>query len=691
MKISLNWLKEFVEVPVAPRELTRDLTMLGVNVESSAHVGDDFVFEAEVTSNRPDCLSHLGVAREVATHYHKPLKQHEYLVKDLGDPASAEVSIETADEKLCPRYCGRVIRNVKVQPSPAWLARRLEAVGQRPINNVADITNYVLMELGHPLHAFDLTRIRGRKIIVRCARPGERLRTLDGVDRTLNSDDIVIADAERAVALAGVMGGEESEISASTSLVLLESAWFDPPSIRRTAKTQGLHTEASHRFERGADIAMASVALNRTALMIAELAGGKILRGMTGVIADVEPRKDIVLRRSEVVRILGAEMNWDDVRRTLKSLGFEAMNLGSEGWRVSLPTFRLDVSREVDLIEEIARHYGYDRLPARVRSAPLRIETDSRRQKELAVSQTLASLGYREIIPSSTIDPEENARYTDKPPAVIANPLSQDASALRSSAAPSMVRALRWNLDRGQRDLRFYELGKTYSLSADGKPVETRVLSFGVTGQRRSLDWRESEVEREAMLDFYDLKGDLETLFAKFEFDDLHFDPDGCAYNEKGTSGRFVAGGKWLASFGRLSEALARQYKLRQSIWLAEVDAARLLEAPLRTVAFRAFSKFPAVERDLSLTVPESVSYLRICAVLSESAHSLLRDFRVVDYQPVGKIAARAYSILLRLTWQSEERTLTGSEINEATRQILDGLASLGIRVRGDASTSATQ
>ncbi len=691
MKISVNWLKEFVEIPVAPRELTRDLTMLGVNVESSAQVGDDFVFEAEVTSNRPDCLSHLGVAREVATRYHKPLKHIEYAVKDLGDPASAEVSIETADEKLCPRYCGRVIRNVKVQPSPAWLAKRLEAVGQRPINNVADTTNYVLMELGHPLHAFDLTRIRGRKIIVRRARPGERLRTLDGVDRSLTSNDLVIADAERAVALAGVMGGEESEISSATSLVLLESAWFDPSSVRRTAKTQGLHTEASHRFERGADIAMAPVAINRAALMIAELAGGEILRGMTGVTADVEPRKDIVLRRSEVVRILGAEMHWDDVRRTLKSLGFEAMNLGAEGWRVSLPTFRLDVSREVDLIEEVARHYGYDRLPARVRSAPLRIETDLRRKKELTVAATLRGLGYREIIPPSMVDPEENALYTDKPPVPIANPLSQDASALRSSPAPSMVRALRWNLDRGQSDLRFYEFGKTYTRGANGAPEESRVLSIGVTGRRRPPDWRESDAEREEMLDFFDLKGDLETLFADFELGDLQFEADGCSFHETRTSGRFSAGGKWLASIGRLSEGLARQYKLRQDVWLAEVDAARLLEAPLRTLEFRAFSKFPAVERDLSLIVPETVSYQRIRAVLIGPPHRLLRDFRPADYQPVGKIAAGAYSILLRLTFQSDERTLTGDEINEATRQILDALAPLGIRVRGDASNSAAQ
>jgi phenylalanyl-tRNA synthetase beta chain len=683
MKISLNWLKEFVEVPVGPRELKRDLTMLGVNVESYAPVGDDFVFEAEVTTNRPDCLSHLGVAREAATHYRKALKQPSFQVKDLGDPAAAEISIETADEKLCPRYCGRVIRNVKVQPSPAWLAKRLEAVGVRSINNVADITNYVLMELGHPLHAFDLTHIRGRKVIVRRAWLGEKLRTLDGVDRTLTPDDLVIADAERPVALAGVMGGEDSEISNSTTLVLLESAWFDPVSIRHTAKSQGLHTEASHRFERGADIGMAPVAIDHAALMIADLAGGEILRGMTGVFSALEPRKDIVLHRSEVERLLGAEMHWDDVRRMLRSLGFETMNLGTEGWRVSLPTFRLDVSREVDLIEEIARHYGYDRLPSRVRPAPLRLESDLHRQKELTVATKLTSLGYREIIPSSMVDPEENARFTERAPVIVANPLSQDASALRSSAAPSMVRALRWNLDRGQTDVRFYEFGKVYSLGADGTPEEARVLSIGLAGRRDSLDWRDQESDRSRMLDFFDVKGDLETLFEPFDLPDLSFEARDERHYEKGLSGRFTAGGKWLADFGRLSEEIKHQYKLRQDVWLATADAGLLLGASLRARAYRPFSKFPAVERDLSLLVPEAVTYAQVEAAARKLALAEVRNIRPADFQPAGKIAAGAYSILLRITFQSEERTLTGSEISEATRQVLSALEPLGVRVRG--------
>ena len=680
MKISLSWLKEFVEVPGGPRELKRDLTKLGLNVESYAQAGDDWVLEVEVTTNRPDCLSHLGVAREVATFYRKPLKRPSFRVKDLGASASAEISIETADKTLCPRYCGRVIKNVKVKPSPEWLVRRLEAVGMRPINNVADVTNYVLAELGHPLHAFDLERIRQRKIVVRRARPGEKLRTLDGVDRTLTSENLVIADGDGPVALAGVMGGEDSEISGATTSVLLESAWFDPVSVRRTAKAQGLHTEASHRFERGADIAMAPVALNRAALMIAELAGGRILRGMVGVFPPAKPRKDVVLRRSEIKRLLGAEIPWEDVRRILRSLGFETIRRGTEGWRVSLPSYRLDVEREVDLIEEVARHYGYDRLPARLRPVPLRgIERDARREKELTLAATLVGLGYREIIPPSMVDPEENVRFTDRLPVVLANPLSQDASALRSTPVPSMLRALRWNLDRDQSDLRFFEIGKTYAATGKGLREERRVLSLGLSGRRRQASVHDSEKP----LDFFDLKGDLETLFEPFDIPDFRFEPAGCAYYESGLGGRFTSRGRTLVIFGRLSGEIARDYKLRQDVWLAEADLERLLDAPLRERAFRPYSKFPAVERDFSLLVPDEVTYSR----LEESVRSVgleeIQRFRPVDLFRGSAVPAGHYSLLVRVTFQSLERTLAGEEIAEATRRLLAALEPLGARVRG--------
>jgi phenylalanyl-tRNA synthetase beta chain len=678
MKIALDWLKEFVDIPVEPRQLRSDLTMLGLNVESLSAARDGWVLDVEVTTNRPDCLSHYGVAREAATFYRRPLKHLEFPVKESSEPTSSEIAIEIADPDLCWRYCGRVVRNVQVKPSPEWLQKRLEAVGQRPINNVADVTNYVLMELGHPLHAFDLSRVRQRKIIVRRAKPGEHLTTLDGVERTLAAEHLVIADAQRAVALAGVMGGEDSEIGSSTRAVLLESAWFEPTSIRQTSKAHGMHTEASHRFERGADIQMAPVALDRAATLIAELAGGEILRGMVDVYPGRKLREDLVLRRSTILRVLGAEISWEEVERILRGLGFETQRRGTEGWRVTPPSFRPDVTREVDLVEEVARHHGYDKLPTRLRSAPPHVEKDLVREKELAVSARLVALGYREIIPSSMVDPAENARFTERPPVVLANPLSQEASALRSSAIPSMLRALRWNLDRGQNDLRLFEIGKTYSPRSEGLADERRVLTLGLTGRCRAASVREAARD----LDFFDLKGDLEVLFEIFGLDDLQFEAKGCDYYDEHSSGRFGVKGQNLAVFGQLNSNYARDYKLRQDVWLADVDLDLLLRAPLRSFAFREFSRFPAVERDFSLIVPEGRTYREIEEAVRSLGLEALQSLVPGDVFRGGAISEGYYSLLLRVVFQRPTHTLTSEEIAELSQQVLGALQSLGVRLR---------
>ncbi len=679
MKASLNWLKEFVEVAAEPRKLKADLTMIGLGVESFASVRDDVVLDIEVTTNRPDCLSHYGIARELATHYRKPLKPLRVAVKESGKPAAGEVSIEIADADLCARYCGRVVQNVQVKPSPPWLRDRLEAVGARSINNVADATNYVLMELGHPLHAFDLARLRKKKIIVRRAGRGERLRTLDGNDRTLRPEDLLIADAERPVALAGVMGGEETEISSATRSVLLESAWFEPVSVRRTAKLQGLHTEASHRFERGADIEMAPLALDRAAALIAELAGGEALSGIVDVYPQQRSRQGIRLRQSEILRILGADIPPVEVERTLTSLGFDVQQRSKEEWEAGPPSFRLDVSREVDLIEELARHYGYDRLPSRLRPAPPSLEPDVNREKELVVSASLVAMGYREIIPPSMVDPEENARFTDRPPVVIANPLSQEASVLRSSALPSMVRGLRWNLDRDQVDLRLFELGKTYTARPQGLPEERRVLTLGLSGHRRPASVHDTE----RPLDFFDLKGDLEALFDAFEVRDLRFEAAGCQCYETGLAGRFLGSSETLAMCGLLSRTLTREQKLRQAVWLAEVDLERLLSFPLKQQAFKAFSKFPSVERDFSLVVPDGVTYGRLAEVIRGLAREEIRSFRPADLFRGGSIPAGHYSLLLRVNFYSLSHTLTSEEVEQVSQEVLRALSALGVRLRG--------
>jgi phenylalanyl-tRNA synthetase beta chain len=686
MKVSLNWLKQFVDVRADARELKTALTKVGLGAESFVPAGDDLVFEVEVTTNRPDCLNHYGVAREVAAIYRLPLKPTHVDVKESSAPASSEVAIEIADPGLCARYCGRVIRNVEVKPSPAWVAKRLEAVGMRPINNVADATNYVLMELGHPLHAFDIARLRQKKIIVRRARPGERLRTLDGVDRVLKPEQLVIADAERAVALAGVMGGQESEISAATRSVLLESAWFDPASIRRTAKAHGLHTEASHRFERGADVGMAPVAIDRAAALIQELAGGEVLTGIVDVYPLPKPREVITLRESEIQRILGstADIARGEVERILGTLGFRVERRGPGEWQVVPPSFRLDVTREVDLIEEVARIYGYDRLPMRARPAPPRVERDNRREKELTLYSTLAGLGYREIITSSMVDPQENARFTDRPPVPLANPLSQEASVLRSSSIPSMVDAVRWNLDRGQGELRFFEMGKTYTAPPHKPLEERRVLTLGLSGHRRAASVHDAEKP----LDFSDLKGDIGALIDVFEIRDLRFEPVGCRCYEAGLGARYVDPSGALVVFGELSREVARDYKLRQDVWLAEIDLERLLECPLRTRKFQPYSKFPTVERDFSLVLPEQVQYRQVELAVRGALEGAIQSVRPVDLFRGGSIPPGHYSVLVRVTFSSLSHTLTSEEVDGLSQRLLRALEPLNARLRGQLAGS---
>lgn len=724
MKISLNWLKEFVALAAKPQELRAALTSLGLGVEAlndvpttpdsppplrrglrGGEAKGDTVFEIEVTANRPDCLGHLGVARELATFYRLPLELPKIRVSESPRPAKSAVSIEIAEPDLCGRFCGRVVENVEIKPSPAWLARRLESVGLRPINNVADVTNYVLMELGRPMHAFDLARVRGKRIIVRRARAGEPLRTLDGVERHLTTEHLVVADAERAVGLAGIMGGEDSEISSTTRTVLLECAWFDPISIRRTSKSLGLHTDASHRFERGADIEMAPRAVDRAAALIAEVAGGEVLRGMV----DVYPRRSspraIVLRSSEILRILGSDVPAKDVERILASLGFDLSRVKKsarkglrriatdhgprttdEQWKVTPPSWRPDVSREVDFVEEVARHVGYDRLPSRLRVASRRIEAGEAREKELEVSRRLSALGYHEIVVSSMVDPEENARFTDRPPVALANPLSQEASVLRSSTLPSMLQALRWNLDRDRRDLRLFEAGKIYVARPDPAaragelPEERRVLTLGLAGARREASAHDAARE----LDFFDLKGDLETLLEGFDSSGLRFEAEASSSYEPGDSGRFAVPGASppLAEFGRLRSALALDYKFPPGVWLAEVDYDGLLSLHRAARAFRPFSRFPSVERDFSLLVPEGVRYSQLVEALSRGRAEEVLDARPVERLPEGKIETGFYTLLLRVKFQSASRTLTGEEISTLGQRLVEALTPLGVRLR---------
>jgi phenylalanyl-tRNA synthetase beta chain len=690
MRILYDWLKEFVGFPAPPAELRTRLSLAGIAIDSLEDSAAGPVLDAEVTANRPDCLGHYGLAREVAAIYRLPVRPLQPKLHEAVDKAASATRVEIESPDLCGRYTARILFGVAVAPSPDWLRRRLQAIGQNSINNVVDISNYVMFELGHPLHAFDLDKLAEKRIVVRRARPGERMRTLDGVERTLGQDMCVIADASRAVAIGGVMGGAESEIGFASRNLLIESAWFDPVSVRRTSKALGLRSEASYRFERGADPEMAELASRRAAELVQELAGGKLLAGVVDVYPRREAPRSIELSRQELLRVMGEDVPDRDIEEILSALGFHPVrkdaNRSSAGsplavWECRQPSWRPDVTRGIDLTEEVARHYGYDKFPPRLPPA----RQPARRQAHAGaldlLAERLVALGYQEIVAIPLVDRrrDELFRSPGALPAAIANPLSEDASMMRSAGVVSMVDALEWNLNHGQRNLRLFEMGKSYELRI-GEPLETPVLTLGATGLARAKGIHEAPRE----FGLADLKGDLDGV------------------------GR-LAGGRWCWSAmtnrwlnparageigilnpstesavrrpigvaGQLAPRIAEQLKLRQEIFLAELRLEPLLEAIEATAASRKFEplpRFPAVERDFSLVLADGVSFAQVAGVVRALGIPELQSVEAADLFRGGQIPSGKFSLMIRVTFQSAEATLTDGQISDYSSRIVGAL-----------------
>src|SRR5271170_7086170 len=523
MKVGYNWLKEFVDVTASPEEVASRLALAGTNIAGIDHGAHGAVIDAEITSNRPDCLGMLGIAREIGAVYRLPVK---HVSPKPAESAAAKtrdaVTVGIEAPELCGRFTARVIRGVTVQPSPAWLKDRLEAAGIANINNVADISNYVMLELGHPLHAFDYGLVRNHNIVVRRARQNEKLKTLDGVERVLDSTMSVVSDGDgsRPVGIGGIMGGAETEISFSTKNVLLECAWFDPIAVRRAARSLKLHTEASTRFGRGADPEMAEVASRRAAELIFQLAGGELLAGVVDVYPGKRAAKKITLTRAEFLRVMGADVPDKDLEAILSALGFApvrvdhnpgAANSLLAAWECTQPSWRADVEREIDLIEEVARIHGLDKFPPRLPAARQGAARLPHHEAETRVRERLIGLGYHEILTIPHVAEERDAlfRPADAQPARLANPLSEEAGVLKSTGLATMAAALEWNLNHGQRNVRLFEIGSQYRLHGSAS-VETRVLTMGATGQAREKGLHDAARE----FSFADLKGDLDAVGA---------------------------------------------------------------------------------------------------------------------------------------------------------------------------------
>jgi phenylalanyl-tRNA synthetase beta chain len=692
MKILYDWLKEFVDVKASAAELRSRLSLSGTAIDSVEESPAGAIFDAEITINRPDCMGHYGVAREVAAIYRLPLKSVHPKFAEAADKASGAARVDIACPELCGRYTARVLRGVKVAPSPEWLRKRLEALGQTSINNVVDATNYVLLELGHPLHAFDYDKIAEHRIVVRRANRGEKMKTLDGVERALTTDMCVIADAARAVAIGGVMGGQDSEIGFASRNILLESAWFEAVSLRRTSKTLGLRTEASMRFERGADPEMAEPASRRCAELIQQIAGGEVLAGVVDVYPGHAESGVMMLSRRELLRVMGADVPDAEIEAILGALGFAPKRRGGAAanspdavWECCQPSWRADVTRETDLIEEVVRHYGLDKFAPRFPAAKTPAARLPHAEAEDRLRERLLGLGYQEILTIPIVDPARDTafRAESDAPVHLANPLAEDASVMRTSGMASMTGALEWNLNRGQRDLRLFEIGRAYRWNGKA-PEERAILTIGATGLAREKGVAETPRE----YSFADLRGDLDRLGELAG--GLRWTAGAPAWLHPARSATFGVGdgkaGEAVGLAGQLARGVAEKLKLRQEIFLAEI----LLEpfyvacaAARKALRYQPISRYPHVERDFSLVLAEGTTFAQVAAEIRALGIPGLTNIEAVDLFQGGQIPAGQYSLLVRVTLQSFEATLTETQLTDYSAKIAAALTKgLGATLR---------
>ena len=667
MKINYTWLKEFVDIRSNPEDIAARLTMAGLAVDSIESHGGDHIFEFDLTSNRPDCLSHFGIAREVAAIDRTTLKSPKVQLVEVQPRADSAARVDIQDFELCPRYTARVITGVKVGPSPAWLAARLESVGVRSINNVADITNYILFALGQPLHAFDLKQLAGSQIIVRRARLGEKLVTLDGNERELTSEMLVIADRDRAVALGGIMGGADSEITDATSDVLLESAYFLPSSVRKTARALGMNTEASHRFERGADFEMAALANDAASQMIADLAGGKVLAGIIDVKVQRNDPPLIKFRPQRYEALTGLTTNLTEASSILRSLGLEvkddepANRLEAMG-----PSWRYDLAIEEDLIEEVARLKGYDQLGMTIPGGAGAGEYLPFEHEHRSARRSLTSLGFHEAVNFSFVEGEIDRKFTQslvKEELIITNPIDETQSSMRSTLLGGLLKSVAHNFNHGSRNVRLFELGKCFEASEEERPIETERLGLVMTGARYDLAWEDASKR----VDFYDLKGAIESLIENLGRKAARFSPDkDIMYLHPGRAAVISIGSENVGVLGQLHPRVAADLKFKQDVFVAELDFSLILNCESEEVRYRPLPRFPVVSRDLSILIDDTVGFGEIENAIRALGIPELFDLKLFDVYSGRELPQGKRALAFTLRYRSDDRTLTEAEVNGA-------------------------
>ncbi len=641
----------------------------------------DVVLDAKPSPNRPDWFSLLGIAREVGALTGQPVTEPPAEYAEAGPPVGALVQVEIADPDLCLRYCATVITGLKIGPSPEWLQRRLRAAGMRPINNVVDVTNYVMLEWGQPLHAFDLDRVIGRRIIVRRARPGERLVTLDGQDRALPPDALVIADAERAIGLAGIMGGANSEVSETTTAIVLESANFHPTNIRRTATALGLRTEASIRFERAIRPELTVPAARRATALILELAGGQAAQGMVDLYPGQKPETEVTVTAAQIKRLLGTDIPGPEVHRVLGLLGCRVEEPEPGVYRVRPPFWRSDLNIREDIIEELARIIGYDNMPTTMPAGPLPEPIfDPRRDLEEAVRDILVGCGLQEVLTYSLVSKtllDLFDRNGAPEPLRLVNPMSAEQEYLRTSLRPSLVNTLATNRRRGEvGPVKIFEIGRVYWARPDDLPLELKRVVGVLSGPAGPRVWNRPERE----LDFYDAKGVLETLFWRLGVD-VRFEPGTDPDLHPGKTAVCLVGNARVGVVGELHPRLIDAFELRERPQLFEIDFERLAELPRNSRAYRPVPRYPAVEQDIALVVAETVPAGRLVDIVQGTPY--LERVDVFDVYTGPPLSPGEKSVGLGLVFRAPDRTLTEAEVRQLVERLVRRLErAVGARLR---------
>ncbi len=670
MIISLNWLKDYIELDLSLPVLIEKLNMIGLMVEDWEEKGSDVILDIETYANRPDTLGHLGVARELAAALELGMKEQKWPLTEIEQKTSDLADVRIWDDELCPRYSGMVIKGIQVGPSPEWLRKRIEAVGLKPINNVVDVTNYVLFATAHPIHAFDLAKISGRKIIIRKATDAEVLRGLEDRDISLTPEMLVIADEKKPIALAGIIGGEESSVKESTQDVFIESACFDPVSIRKTSKKTGISTDASYRFERGADISFPPQAALMAASLLTQL-GGKASKGVADVYPKPRKEKIVVLRHHRISDLLGLEIDEKFAMRTLASLGFQAEIQQRGVWQVKIPQFRVDVEREADLIEEIARFYGYDKIPASL--PPLRVlelPVDQKRERINKFRQLLFHNGFDEVLNFSFSDPEKEARLQTGQKAIeIRNPVSSKASLLRTTLLGGLLENIVWNKNRGAEGIHLFEIGNVYFWQNETNR-EQLTLALATTGLVGPVQWHRKSEDT----DFFRIKGALESLMTYSRYEPFSFKEEDHAFFEQEYSLAMIFKEETVGYCGLLKKNLLDSYSLKEPVWAAELNLALLFEKQPYSFEFTPVDRFPSITRDVSFISSRSVLYQDIKEVVEKLAIPYLMEFDPHDRFSGSSIPNGKISLSLRFVFRHPQRTLLAKEVDTLQEKIINAL-----------------